>query len=143
MYIRHKGADVHPAAASTLPPIEARFRPFLAEHYGAGVYTAFRRQDLFPSMHPNFLGHLGLEATPQIRQALDHADVVLALGTRLDEITSGGYSQPKPSSTVIQVYPSDQEIGRPLRSADGTDRSDQVIGPRCNRKDAGRSGSHS
>ena len=86
--------------------------PFLAEHYGAGVYTAFRRQDLFPSMHPNFLGHLGLEATPQIRQALDHADVVLALGTRLDEITSGGYSQPKPSSTVIQVYPSDQEIGR-------------------------------
>lgn len=86
--------------------------PLLAEHYGAGVYTAFRRQDLFPSMHPNFLGHLGLEATPQIRQALDHADVVLALGTRLDEITSGGYSQPKPSSTVIQVYPSDQEIGR-------------------------------
>ena len=86
--------------------------PILAEHYGAGVYTAFRRQDLFPSRHPNFLGHLGLEATPQTRRALDDADVVLALGTRLDEITSGGYTQPKPSSTVIQIYPSDDEIGR-------------------------------
>ena len=37
VYIRHKGADVHPAAASTLPPIEARFRPFLAEHYGCAT----------------------------------------------------------------------------------------------------------
>ena len=33
MYIRHKGVDMHPAAASTLPPIEARFGAFLAEHY--------------------------------------------------------------------------------------------------------------
>ena len=37
MYIRHKGADVHPAATSTLPPIEARFRPFLEEHYGCAT----------------------------------------------------------------------------------------------------------
>jgi hypothetical protein len=34
MYLRHKGEDMHPAAASTLPPIEARLRAFLAEHYG-------------------------------------------------------------------------------------------------------------
>lgn len=33
-YIRHKGVDTHPAAASMLPQIEARFGVFLAEHYG-------------------------------------------------------------------------------------------------------------
>ena len=34
MYIRHKGVDMHAAAASTLPAIEARFGAFLGEHYG-------------------------------------------------------------------------------------------------------------
>src|SRR5215212_8302098 len=31
-----------------------------SEAWGAGVYAAFRRQDVFPNEHPNYLGHLTL-----------------------------------------------------------------------------------
>src|ERR1700722_4097740 len=31
-----------------------------AERWNAGVYAAFRRQDVFPNDHPHYLGHLGL-----------------------------------------------------------------------------------
>lgn len=84
----------------------------VAEHYGAGVYAAFRRQDLFPNDHPQYLGHLGLDASPTLRRALDDADVVLALGTRLDQITTDDYRQPPRSAAVIQVYPAGDVIGR-------------------------------
>jgi len=36
----------------------------LAERFGLGVYTAFRRQDTFPNSHPHYLGHLTLGSGP-------------------------------------------------------------------------------
>src|SRR5215203_6898055 len=36
-----------------------------AETFGAGVYASFRRQDVFPNDHPNYLGHLALGTPPE------------------------------------------------------------------------------
>src|SRR5215212_375095 len=36
-----------------------------AEAWGAGVYASFRRQDVFPNEHPNYLGHLTLGTMPE------------------------------------------------------------------------------
>jgi acetolactate synthase I/II/III large subunit len=74
-----------------------------ATRYGLGVYSAFRRQDIFPNDDPHYLGHLTLNASPVIRGSLERADLVLVLGTRLDEVTTQSYRLPAPSSDVVQV----------------------------------------
>src|SRR5262249_60076547 len=58
----------------------------LAERYGLGVYTAFRRQDAFPNSHPQYLGHLTVGADPAVLGPLTAADLVLVLGCRLSDI---------------------------------------------------------
>jgi len=75
----------------------------LAEHFGLGVYAAFRRQDAFPNGHPLYLGHLGLATPPDLLSPLRDADLVLVLGCRLSEVTTQGYRLPLPSAQVIQV----------------------------------------
>ena len=75
----------------------------LAERYGLGVYTAFRRQDTFRNDHPNYLGHLTLRTAPELVRPLQQADVVLALGTRLGDTTSQDFTLPAPGAAVIHV----------------------------------------
>src|SRR5699024_1184623 len=43
----------------------------MADEFGAGVYTAFRRQDYFPNDNDHYLGHLSLGTPPEILSALD------------------------------------------------------------------------
>ncbi len=83
----------------------------LAEQYQVGVYSAFRRQDSFPNDHPLYLGHLGLGVAGARLDALREADLVLVLGSRLSEVTTFGYSLPAPSSELIQVDLSVDELG--------------------------------
>lgn len=66
-----------------------------AEAFGAGVYTAWRRQDHFPNDHPLYLGHLGLGCPAAVLAALEEADAVLAVGSRLGEVTTQGYRLPR------------------------------------------------
>lgn len=75
----------------------------VAERFDLGVYAAFRRQDVFPNDHPNYLGHLGLGAPGEICATLERADLVLALGTRLSEVTTQSYRLPSPDCPVVQV----------------------------------------
>ena len=39
-----------------------------------------------------YIGHAGLTTEPELAAAIRDADLVIALGTRLDEITTGGYA---------------------------------------------------
>jgi len=53
--------------------------------------------------------------TPELRQRLRDADVVLAVGTRLGEATTEGYTvieSPMPRQKLIHVYPDASELGR-------------------------------
>ncbi|MEQ4204665.1 thiamine pyrophosphate-dependent enzyme [Actinopolymorpha sp. B9G3] len=72
-----------------------------SERFGFGVYVAFRRQDAFGEDHPHFLGHLGLGTTPAVLEALDDADLVMVLGTRLDAITSQEFRYPLPGQRLV------------------------------------------
>jgi acetolactate synthase-1/2/3 large subunit len=74
-----------------------------ADAYHVGVYAAFRRQDVFPNDHPNYLGHLGVGTPPETLAALRAADLVLVLGCRLDQMTTQRFQLPRSSATVIQV----------------------------------------
>ena len=85
-----------------------------AEAYNAGVYSAFRRQDVFPNEHPQYLGHLTLGTPPETLRALEEADLVFVLGCRLDEVTTQSYEFPRADQTVIQVDVDASELGAVL-----------------------------
>ena len=74
-----------------------------AETFGVGVYSAFRRQDVVPNDHPNYLGHLTLGTPEACVQCLHDADVVVVLGARLDEITTQSFRFPLRTAEVIHV----------------------------------------
>jgi len=79
------------------------------------VATAFRRQDLFDNVDPHYAGHLGFGLSPRLAERVREADLILAVGTRLGEITSSGYSLlacPVPQQTLIHVHADPEELGR-------------------------------
>jgi acetolactate synthase-1/2/3 large subunit len=75
----------------------------VADELGLSVYNAFRRQDAFPENHARYAGHLGLGIPAMQLDALDRADLVLALGTQLDEVTTQSYRYPTPTQTLVMV----------------------------------------
>ena len=91
-----------------------------ASRFDLPVCTAFRRQDYFDNRHPNYAGDVGIGINPALAAKVSESDVILALGTRLGEITSSGYSLfsiPKSQQRLIHVYPDASEIGRIYHAA--------------------------
>lgn len=79
------------------------------------VAVAFRRLDSFANDSPSFVGELGIGANPRLVDRVQASDLVLALGTRLGEMTTQGYTlfeHPQPRQRLIQVYPAAEELGR-------------------------------
>ena len=86
-----------------------------AEQLDLPVAASFRRQDVFPNQHSNWAGHLAYTAPKDYVELLKRADLVLAVGTRLNDATTQGYSFPKaprPDQTLIHVYPDPNQISR-------------------------------
>jgi acetolactate synthase-1/2/3 large subunit len=77
----------------------------LAEASGAAVMTAYRRQDCFANEHPSYAGHMEINRLPYQRQALWDADLVIAVGSRMDGITSEDGALPHGHQPMIQIYP--------------------------------------
>ena len=87
----------------------------LAERWQVPIATSFKQQDLFPNLHPNFAGHLGYMIPEDQVAALSEADLVIAVGTRLGDVTSQGYRLPQaptPRQPLIHVYPDPEQLGR-------------------------------
>jgi acetolactate synthase-1/2/3 large subunit len=79
------------------------------------VAAGFRRQDAFHNDHPCYAGALGTTIDPELTAAVAKADVILAVGTRLGEILTQGYTiiRPgKPEQKLIHVYPDAGELNR-------------------------------
>ena len=90
-----------------------------ATRFELPVGTAFRRQDYFYNQHSHYAGDVGIGINPALAAKVKQADVILALGTRLGEITSSGYSLfdiPNPQQRLIHVYPDATELGRIYRA---------------------------
>lgn len=74
-----------------------------AEKYALPVMAAFRRHDVFPHNHPCYVGHLGLGSPKAVIETAEQADVVMALGTRLSEVTTQDYRLLSPNQTLIHI----------------------------------------
>jgi len=82
------------------------------------VCCSFRRQDIVDNRLPCFVGDLGTGASPSLVARVKQADLLLAVGTRIGEITSQFYSLlgiPEPGKALIHVHASAEELGRVFR----------------------------
>jgi acetolactate synthase I/II/III large subunit len=78
------------------------------------VGCAFRFQDLFDNHHSNYVGDVGLAINPALAKRIEQADLILAIGPRLGEITTSGYQlikAPKPTQGLIHVHAGADELG--------------------------------
>ncbi|MBI1396016.1 MAG: thiamine pyrophosphate-binding protein [Betaproteobacteria bacterium] len=92
----------------------ANIRRF-AERNLLPVACTFRRQDLFDNLHPQYAGEVGIGIAPGLKARLDAADLVICVGARLGEQTSGGYTLfdvPRLKQRFIHVHPGAEELGR-------------------------------
>jgi acetolactate synthase I/II/III large subunit len=82
------------------------------------VCCSFRRQDLLDNRSPCFVGDLGTGASPALVSRVKAADLLLAVGARIGEITSQSYSLlgiPDPGKVLIHVHAAAEELGRVFR----------------------------
>jgi acetolactate synthase-1/2/3 large subunit len=90
------------------------------ENWQLPVGLAFRFQDTLDNEHPNYAGDVGLGINPVLAKRIRDADLLLALGPRLGEATTGGYTLldiPKTKQTLVHVHQGAEELGR-VYSAD-------------------------
>jgi acetolactate synthase-1/2/3 large subunit len=90
------------------------FRRF-AEANAIPVGCAFRFQDLFDNRHASYAGDVGIGVNPKLAQRIKEADLVLAIGPRLGEMTTSGYTllePPRSKQKLVHVYPGVEELGR-------------------------------
>ncbi|HEY0844060.1 MAG TPA: thiamine pyrophosphate-binding protein [Noviherbaspirillum sp.] len=79
------------------------------------VACAFRFQDLLDNRHPHYIGDVGIGINPKLAARIMAADLILAIGPRLGEMTTGGYTlleAPCPKQKLVHVHTAAEELGR-------------------------------
>ncbi|MBW8845202.1 MAG: thiamine pyrophosphate-binding protein [Burkholderiales bacterium] len=96
------------------PEATAALQSF-AQAWHLPVGCAFRFQDLFDNAHPNYAGDVGIGINPKLAARVKEADLILAIGPRLGEMTTGGYTllqAPRPAQQLIHIHAGAEELGR-------------------------------
>ncbi len=86
-----------------------------AEAWRLPVACGFRFQDTFDNRHPLYAGDVGIGINPRLAARVREADLILAIGVRLGEMTTGGYSHlavPRPAQRLIHLHAGAEELGR-------------------------------
>ncbi|HOO63734.1 MAG TPA: thiamine pyrophosphate-dependent enzyme, partial [Synergistaceae bacterium] len=76
------------------------------------VATTLMGKGAFPENHPLSLGMVGMHGTPQANLAVSEAEVILALGTRFSDRSTGGKKFYAPKATIIHVDLDEAELGK-------------------------------
>jgi acetolactate synthase-1/2/3 large subunit len=100
--LRAKDPVIVAGAGITRSSAGTALREF-AERTGTPVVASWRRPDVFPNDHPLYLGMAGPGAPSSVLDRLRRADCLLAIGTRMSQMTTFGYQIPTSSATSIVV----------------------------------------
>lgn len=84
----------------------------LAETAQIPVATTLMGIGAFPSRHPLYLGMLGMHGTYAANRAVHHADLLICLGTRLNDRLSGKAKSFAPNAWKIHVDIDDAELDK-------------------------------
>ena len=83
---------------------------------GLPVAATFRRQDIVDNTCASYVGDVGIGVNPKLAARVRECDLLIAVGTRLTEIETQGYTLPAtPPQTpqpLVHVHPDPDEIGR-------------------------------
>jgi acetolactate synthase I/II/III large subunit len=78
------------------------------------VLTSFRRQDLIDNEHPCYAGHLTFGFPTYLAKRIRSADLLIALGTRLGDVTTSGYTLLEPPvipQRLVHIHADPHELG--------------------------------
>ena len=86
-----------------------------AENWKVPVGNAFRFQDTFDNFHPQYAGDVGIGLNPKLAARIRESDLVIAIGPRLGEMTTGGYAllkAPRSQQQLVHIHASAEELNR-------------------------------
>ena len=86
-----------------------------AENWKLPVGNAFRFQDTFDNFHPQYAGDVGIGINPKLAARIRDSDLVIAIGPRLGEMTTGGYAllkAPRSQQKLVHIHASAEELNR-------------------------------
>lgn len=99
-----------------------------SEKHRIPAACAFRRQDMFDNTHPHYVGELGIAPNPELVGLVKDSDLVIALGARLGEMTTSGYTLfevPEFDSggrqKLVHIFPAAAELNSVYRAELGID----------------------
>ena len=137
----YAGAQAHPGAGqmAALGALLAKAeRPFLmvgggtwsarakadierfAANWQLPVGASLRCQDYVANDHPCYAGDVGIQINPKLAARVREADLLIAAGPRLGEMTTSGYTLvniPVPRQTLVHVHAGAEELGRVYQPA--------------------------
>jgi acetolactate synthase-1/2/3 large subunit len=103
------------AGGSGWTPQSAQALQRFAENWRLPVGNAFRFQDTFDNWHPLYAGDIGIGLNPKLAQRVRDSDLIVALGPRLGEMTTGGYTlleAPRARQKLVHIHASAEELNR-------------------------------
>ncbi len=103
------------AGGSGWTPQSAQALQRFAENWRLPVTNAFRFQDTFDNFHPLYAGEVGIGINPKLAARVRESDLLIAIGPRLGEMTTGGYSlieAPRSKQTLVHIHASAEELNR-------------------------------
>jgi acetolactate synthase-1/2/3 large subunit len=90
-----------------------------AQNIGLPVACAFRRQDAYPNDSAVYAGNLGYGPNPKLVERVKNADLIIAMGARLGEATTDGYTLITPdhaAQTLVHIHPDPDELNSVYRT---------------------------
>jgi acetolactate synthase-1/2/3 large subunit len=90
-----------------------------AEQWSLPVGNAFRFQDTFDNHHPLYAGEVGIGINPKLAARIRECDLVIAVGPRLGEMTTGGYTlleAPRTRQKLVHIHAAGEELNRVYRA---------------------------
>lgn len=96
-------------------PQSAQALQRFAENWKLPVGNAFRFQDTFDNHHPLYAGDVGIGLNPKLAARVKASDLIIAIGPRLGEMTTGTYTlleAPRPKQKLVHIHSSAEELNR-------------------------------
>ena len=90
------------------------FRAFV-HTFNLPVGCSYRCQDLIDNRDPHYVGDVAVGLNPKLTERIKSSDVLLVVGARLGEWTTGNYTLidiPRPKQKLIHVHAGAEELGR-------------------------------
>jgi acetolactate synthase-1/2/3 large subunit len=103
------------AGGSGWTPQAAQALERFAENWQLPVANAFRFQDTFDNHHRLYAGDVGIGINPKLAERVRQSDLLLVIGPRLGEMTTGSYTllkPPKLAQKLVHIHAGAEELNR-------------------------------